>query len=128
MALTRITSLGLADGAIQATDIADSVVTTAKLADNAVTTAKIADSAVTPSKVDGAGSYTIAELTISGTSALQLPTGTEAQRPGSPTNGLIRFNTTAGKLEVYNTAKAKWDAAGAGGGASAGLSYFASSW
>jgi hypothetical protein len=127
MALTRITSLGLADGAISVEDIGDGAIHTAKLADSAVHTAKIANDAVTPDKIDETGSFTIAELTISGTSALQVPTGTEAQRPASPTNGLLRFNTTAGKLEIYNTAKVKWESAGAGGGASAGMAYFASS-
>ena len=128
MALTRITSLGLADGAISVEDIGDGAIHTAKLADSAVHTAKIADDAITPDKVDETGSFTITELTISGTSALQVPTGTEAQRPSSPTNGLLRFNTTAGKLEIYNTAKVKWESAGGGGGsASAGLAYFASS-
>ena len=126
MALTRITSLGLADGAIQATDIADSVVTTAKINDSAVTTAKIADSNVTSAKLDANGSYSIAELTITGTSALQLPVGTEAERPTVLTNGLIRFNTTSAKLEVYNESKAKWEAGGGGGGGSADFAFFIS--
>jgi hypothetical protein len=139
MALTRVTGAGIADGALTVDDIADGAIHTAKLADSAIHTAKIAndavhtgkiaDDAITPAKVDETGSYTISELTISGTTALQVPTGTEAQRPSSPTNGLLRFNTTAGKLEVYNTLKVKWEAAGGGGGgASAGLAYFASGW
>lgn len=129
MALTRVTSAGIADGALTVDDIANGAIHTAKLADSAVHTAKIANDAITPAKVDETGSFTVTELTISGTSALQVPTGTEAQRPSSPTNGLLRFNTTAGKLEVYNTAKVKWESAGGGGGgASAGLAYFASGW
>lgn len=139
MALTRVTSAGIADGALTVDDIADGAIHTAKLADSAIHTAKIAndavhtgkiaDDAITPAKVDETGSYTISELTISGTTALQVPTGTEAQRPSSPTSGLLRFNSTAGKLEVYNTLKVKWEAAGGGGGgASAGLAYFASGW
>lgn len=128
MALTRVTSAGIADGALTVDDIANGAIHTAKLADSAVHTAKIADDAITPAKVDETGSFTVTELTISGTSALQVPVGTEAERPSSPTNGLLRFNTTAGKLEVYNTAKVKWEAAGGGGGAaSAGMAYFASS-
>ena len=35
------------------------------------------------------------------TSSLNLPVGTTAQRPITPTNGTIRFNTTTGSLEVY---------------------------
>jgi hypothetical protein len=130
MALTRVTSAGIADGALTVDDIANGAIHTAKLADAAVHSVKIADDAVTPAKVDETGSFTVSELTISGTSALQVPTGTEAQRPSSGlTNGLLRFNTTAGKLEVYNTTKAKWEAAGGGGGgASAGLAFFAAGW
>ena len=34
--------------------------------------------------------------------AMKMPTGTTAQRPGSPTTGVIRFNTDRNLLEVYN--------------------------
>jgi len=32
---------------------------------------------------------------------LQLPSGTTANRPGSPVNGMVRYNTTTSKFEVY---------------------------
>tara|TARA_B100000214_G_scaffold374429_1_gene357161 strand:+ start:1690 stop:1881 length:192 start_codon:yes stop_codon:yes gene_type:complete len=35
------------------------------------------------------------------TGALEIPTGTTAQRPGTPTEGMIRENITTGKMEVY---------------------------
>lgn len=35
------------------------------------------------------------------TGYFQLPAGTTAQRPGSPANGYIRYNTTLGALESY---------------------------
>ena len=35
------------------------------------------------------------------TGALQLPTGTTAQRPGSPAAGYMRYNTQTGSLEFY---------------------------
>lgn len=38
---------------------------------------------------------------LSTTSVLKLPTGPEGDRPGSPSYGTIRFNTTADKVEVY---------------------------
>jgi hypothetical protein len=41
-------------------------------------------------------------VTIAGTSVLTIPVGTTAQRPASPVNGMIRFNTTTGKIDVYN--------------------------
>ena len=34
--------------------------------------------------------------------AMKMPTGTTAQRPGSPTTGVVRFNTDSNLLEVYN--------------------------
>lgn len=41
-------------------------------------------------------------LTVSGTGALVLPTGTTAQQPGSPAAGSIRLNTTTSTLEYYS--------------------------
>lgn len=38
----------------------------------------------------------------SGTGAVSIPSGTTAQRPVSPTIGLVRYNTTIASLEVYN--------------------------
>ncbi len=40
-------------------------------------------------------------LHVSATDALRLPSGTTAQRPGSPANGDIRYNTTTSQLEGY---------------------------
>lgn len=36
------------------------------------------------------------------TGAVQLPSGTTAQRPASPSNGQIRYNTTDNKVEYYD--------------------------
>lgn len=36
------------------------------------------------------------------TGAVQLPSGTTAQRPGSPSNGEMRYNTTDNKVEYYD--------------------------
>ncbi len=38
---------------------------------------------------------------IYGTTALTLPTGTTGERPGTPANGMIRYNTTNSEMEVY---------------------------
>jgi len=38
---------------------------------------------------------------IGGVTALDIPTGTTAQRPGNPDAGYVRFNTTLGTLEWY---------------------------
>ena len=40
-------------------------------------------------------------LHISATDSLRLPSGTTGQRPGSPANGDIRYNTTTSQLEGY---------------------------
>lgn len=61
--------------------------------DGSVTTAKVLNDAVTEVKTS---------FIDSSTGAIQLPTGTTAQRPGSPVTGQQRFNTTIAKVEVYN--------------------------
>ena len=63
------------------------------------------------------------DVVISSTSALQLPVGTEAQRPGSPSNGDIRYSTTSNSFEGY--ANGAWGAIGGGatGGGSDAVFY-----
>jgi len=39
---------------------------------------------------------------VTATGAWTIPVGTTAQRPSSPATGMIRFNTTTGKVETYN--------------------------
>tara|TARA_R110002095_G_scaffold3800_1_gene11219 strand:+ start:994 stop:2874 length:1881 start_codon:yes stop_codon:yes gene_type:complete len=41
-------------------------------------------------------------------SAFKLPTGTTADRPTSPSNGEMRFNTTTGYVEYYDTTDTQW--------------------
>ena len=41
-------------------------------------------------------------------SAFKLPTGTTAERPTSPSNGEMRFNTTTGYVEYYDTTDTQW--------------------
>lgn len=41
-------------------------------------------------------------LIMSGTGALTLPNGTTAQRPGTPTTGMIRYNNATNTTEYYN--------------------------
>ena len=55
---------------------------------------------------------------FTGTGAVELPEGTEAQRPGTPASGMIRFNSDAGAFEGYNGSE--WGEIG-GGGAANGL-------
>jgi hypothetical protein len=55
------------------------------------------------------------EITMPGTGSLTVQKGTTAERPGTPTAGMIRYNSTTGGFEGYTTA---WGSIG--GGASAG--------
>lgn len=56
--------------------------------------------------------------TFSGTSNVKLPAGTTAQRPGTPSNGMIRYNTTLNTFEGY--INGSWGPIGGGGGATGG--------
>ncbi|MBI2234591.1 MAG: hypothetical protein HYU57_06355 [Micavibrio aeruginosavorus] len=49
------------------------------------------------------------------TDAIVFPSGTTAQRPGTPVNGMTRYNSTTGKFEAYQ-AGAWVDMIGGGGG------------
>lgn len=50
---------------------------------------------------------------LPGTEGTVLPNGTTAERPGSPSAGLIRYNTTTSRLEGYTTS---WQTFGSGDG------------
>ena len=41
----------------------------------------------------------------SNTGFIQLPSGTTAQRPATPTDGMMRYNTDLGLVEVFQTTK-----------------------
>ena len=57
-------------------------------------------------------------VNFTGDSAVLLHSGTTATRPGSPTPGLIRFNSGSNTFEGYTSAT--WGAIGGGGGATGG--------
>lgn len=70
-----------------------------------------------------AGTLTLAGLTFSGnidttsTGYIDLPAGTTAQRPGSASSGMIRFNSTLTQFEGYNgTAWGQLGGGATGGG------------
>ena len=52
------------------------------------------------------------DVILGTTTALELPDGTTGQRPGSPVNGMIRYNTTLSTFEGYKNAA--WGAIGGG--------------
>ena len=53
--------------------------------------------------------------TFATTSHIKVPSGTDAQRPGTGLAGDFRYNTTSGSFEGYTT---EWGAIGGGGGVS----------
>ena len=57
---------------------------------------------VTNSRVGVGTASPATTLHVSATDALRLPSGTTAQRPGSPANGDMRYNTTTGQMEGYS--------------------------
>lgn len=62
------------------------------------------------------------DVTFSGTTATKVQTGTTAQRPGTPTQGMFRFNSSTGGFEGYNGAA--WGAVGGGATGGAGNAAF----
>jgi hypothetical protein len=62
-----------------------------------------ADAITTPKLDDTAGG-----LTLPGTQYVHVPVGTTAQRPSSPANGYLRYNTNFERLEQY--ADGQWQA------------------
>ena len=55
-------------------------------------------------------------LSLTSGNWVQVPDGTTAQRPGSPTVGMFRYNTTTAEFEGYFGATPAWGAIGGGGG------------
>ena len=51
-------------------------------------------------------------ILMSGTGTIDIPVGTTAQRPGSPNNGMIRYNTTLTRYEGYSGSA--WGSLGGG--------------
>lgn len=45
---------------------------------------------------------TLKNTTIDDTGSIRVPRGTTSQRPSDPEEGMIRFNTSTNKFEVYN--------------------------
>ncbi len=51
-------------------------------------------------------------ILMSGTGTIDIPVGTTAERPGSPNNGMIRYNTSLSQYEGYSGSA--WGALGGG--------------
>jgi len=86
---------------------------------------------VAVSAVGGIGSANLglapaASPTITGTAdfdsntAIKLPDGTTAQRPGSAAAGMFRYNTTTNEFEGYSGSSPSWGSIGGSGGGATG--------
>ena len=60
------------------------------------------------------------EVIFNSTGSIQLPAGSTAQRPGSPTNGDIRYNSSDHEVEAYKNGT--WSNVGSGAGSTGGNS------
>lgn len=56
---------------------------------------------------------TVGNFTNNATGYTKIATGTTAQRPGTPSFGMMRANTTTGYIEYYDTISASWLGIGA---------------
>jgi len=118
MAIDKITATGLGDGGVSTADLADGAVTTAKVADASLTLAKLSATGTKNNTtfLRGDNSFQVVAVTPTAvsdqantsTGSFDIPSGTTAQRPSSPANGMIRFNTTTNVLEYYDSNTSTW--------------------
>lgn len=72
------------------------------------------DNAIDKLQVAGTASFT-GDLSVTSTGAVRVSSGTTAQRPATPANGMLRYNSSTSQFEGY--AAGAWGAiAGSGGG------------
>ena len=80
-------------------------ITTDALNDDSITSAKVSPDSIIAGDI-ASGAVNRAELDIgssSGAGGMYVPTGSTAQRPGSPVVGYLRFNTDLNCLEQYTS-------------------------
>ena len=120
---TTSTELGYVSGVTSA--IQTQMDLKAPLASPTLTTPTLTTPIVNAGALSGtfSGDHTVSgEVTYSGTGANSYQSGTTAQRPGSPVNGMFRYNSDAAQFEGY--AGSAW---GAIGGSSSGVNYITDS-
>lgn len=92
-------------------DIASNAITNAKIADDAVGIAELSATGTANSTtfLRGDNSWAVVAVTPTAvsdqantsTGYFALPSGTTAERPGSPTNGMTRYNSSLNTAEIY---------------------------
>jgi len=104
IANNAVTSAKIADGTIANGDLANNAVNSVKIQDGTIANADLANNAVNSVKIqDGTivGPDLAANIAIPGTANMTIPIGTTAQRPTTPSNGMMRYNTSTNKFEMY---------------------------
>ena len=104
-------------GPIGATSASTGAFTTLTTSGNVTLGDAIADSVIFNA---GTATTPATGLAFTGTGSLTMPNGTTAQRPGTPAEGMIRYNSTTDTFEGY--ADGAWGAIG-GGASAAGAIY-----
>lgn len=108
-------------GAIENTPIGSVTKSTGGFTDLTVTGNTILGNASGDTITANAGTLSIPNnLVFSGTGAVTLPSGTTAQEPGTPTAGMIRYNSETDSFEGYTTTFG-WGAIGGGNATSTGF-------
>ena len=108
-------------GAIENTPIGSITKSTGGFTDLTVSGNTILGDAVGDTITSNAGTLTIPNnLVFNGTGAVTLPSGTTAQEPGTPTAGMIRYNSETDSFEGYTTTFG-WGAIGGGNATSTGF-------
>jgi hypothetical protein len=104
MPIQKITSGIIQDGAVVAADIADGTLSAAKIISIANTqiTGNIISSQIAPNQTLNGN------VTIGGTGFTKIATGTSAERPTSNVSGYVRFNSSLGYPEWYDTVTSQW--------------------
>ena len=90
-----------------------------------VTTVLGTTNQITVANGDGTGGNIGISITTNpimpGTGSMGIPTGSTAQRPGTPQDGWFRYNTSFHLLEYYSTPTASWVQVGDNGAVAPGL-------
>lgn len=108
-------------GQIENTPIGSVTKSTGGFTDLTVTGNTILGNAVGDTITANAGTLSIPNnLVFNGTGAVTLPSGTTAQEPGTPTAGMIRYNSETDSFEGYTTTFG-WGAIGGGNATSTGF-------
>jgi len=119
MPLTKFKLSSVANDGITSAKIKDGDVATVDIADQAVTLAKLehgtssnngkflrANNGADPTyEVVAVTPTAVSDQANTSTGGFSMPTGTTAQRPGSPDTGESRYNSTTGSLEYYDSTK-----------------------